>query len=118
MRHWHEHGIGYSLLSWHGDAAVLGVCGVKLMTLQDRPVLNLLYRLRPSVWGRGVATEAASAFVARARRHRLGLPVVARVRPTNHASARVALAVGLRRTPELGTHGQDGLDDLYAMDPT
>lgn len=115
--HWHEVGIGYSLLSWHGDDSVLGVCGVKLMTLHDRPVLNLLYRLNPSVWGRGVATEAASAVVARARCHQLALPVVARVRPANHASARVALTAGLRRTPELDIQGEDGLEDVYAIDP-
>jgi len=117
VQHWHEHGTGCSLLSWRGDEALLGVCGVKLMRLHERPVLNLLYRLHPSVWGRGVGTEAATAVVARARRHRLALPVVARVRPANHASARVALAAGLRRCPHLDTVGEDGPEDLYAVDP-
>jgi len=117
VQHWHQHGTGYSLLSWHGDRTVLGVCGAKLMTLHGTPVLNLLYRLDPSVWGRGVATEAATAVVGRARRHRLALPVVARVRPANRASARVALAAGLRRAPELDTRGEDGPDELYAVDP-
>jgi len=117
VRHWHEHGIGYSVLSWQGDDAVLGVCGVKLMTLHDRPVLNLLYRLHPAVRGRGVATGAATAVVARACRHHLALPVVARVRPLNQASARVAMAAGLGRAPERDTQGEDGLEDLYTINP-
>jgi [ribosomal protein S5]-alanine N-acetyltransferase len=29
----------------------------------DQPVLNLLYRLDPSAWGDGIATEASSAVV-------------------------------------------------------
>lgn len=77
---------------WGDDAHVVGVSGVKRMTLAGRPVWNLLYRLEPSVWGRGVATEAATAVVTRAGHHPLGLPVTARVRPANRASARVALA--------------------------
>lgn len=113
VKHWHEHQIGYWLLTWRDDDQVFGVCGVKRMTLADRPVWNLLHRLDPSVWGRGVATEAATAVVIRARRHPAVLPVTARVRPANHASARVALAAGLRRSPELDTAGEDGPDDLY-----
>lgn len=117
VQHWDEHGTGYSLLSWRDDDVVLGVCGVKVMALHGRPVLNLLYRLEPRVWGRGLATEAATAVVARARRHPLGLPVTARVRPANRASARVALAAGLRRAPDLDVRGEDGPDEVYAAEP-
>jgi len=117
VRHWQEHHIGYWLLTGHDDEHVVGVCGVKRTTLLDRPVWNLLYRLEPSVRGRGLATEAATAAVTRARRHPSGLPVVARVRPANHASARVALAAGLQRSPWLDTAGEDGPDDLYLVPP-
>jgi len=87
------------------------------MTLHGSPVLDVLYRLHPAVWGRGVATEAATAVVARARCHPLRLPVVARVRPASSASARVALAAGLRRAPELDTCGEDGPEVVYRADP-
>ncbi|WP_299036388.1 GNAT family N-acetyltransferase [uncultured Pseudokineococcus sp.] len=119
-RHWHEHGTGYALLSWRGpgaaDGTVVGVCGTAVMTLHDRPVLNLLYRLHPAARGRGVATEAATAVVARARRSPLRLPVTARVRPANSASARVALAAGLERDPELDVCGEDGPEEVYRAD--
>lgn len=111
-QHWRQHAIGYWTVSWRDDPAVIGFCGVKLMTLHGRPVTNLLYRLAPQQWGRGAASEAASAVVERAR-HRPGHPVVARVRPDNHASARVALKAGLRRAAELDTAGEDGIDDIY-----
>lgn len=116
-RHWDAYDIGYAMVSWRCNAQVLGVCGVKVMTLRGRRVFNLLYRLRPDVWGRGVATEAATAVVSRARHHELGLPVIARVRPDNRASAAVALSAGLRRAPELDTDGEDGPEQVYTSDP-
>lgn len=117
MQHWDQHGIGYCLVSWLDDAEVLGVYGVKVLTLDGARVFNLLYRLNPSWWGQGVATEAASAVIERARHHQLGLRVVARVRPDNHASAGVAVAAGLRRAPHLDTRGKDGPEEVYSSQP-
>lgn len=91
----------------------LGFCGLKLMRLNDTAVLNLFYRLAPSAWGDGVAGEAATAVVAWATEHAPELPVIARVRPDNIASARVAVRAGLHRAPHLDTRGEDGLDLIY-----
>ncbi len=102
------------MVTWRDTADVLGVCGLKQMTLHGRTVWNLLYRLDPDVWGRGIATEAATAVVQRAAAHHPDHPVVARVRPANLASARVARNAGLVRAPELDTDGEDGPDQLYA----
>jgi len=112
VEHWEDHGVGYWVLSRRDDGDVVGVCGVKRTTLAGQQVWNLLYRLSPSVWGRGLATEAASTVVQRAGRHPAALPVVARVRPANRASARVALAAGLRRAPDLDDEGEDGRDEV------
>lgn len=106
--HWDDHGIGYCVVTWRGDTAMVGVCGVKVMTLGGRQVFNLLYRLTPTVWGRGVASEAATELVLRATAHELRLPVVARVRPQNRASAAVALGAGLRRAAQWDSSGEDG----------
>jgi RimJ/RimL family protein N-acetyltransferase len=83
------------------------------MRLQERPVLNLFYRLDPAAWGNGIATEAATAVVSWACDQGIGLPVAARVRPANVASARVAERAGLHRTPDLDVDGEDGLDWIY-----
>ncbi|MGC4897128.1 GNAT family N-acetyltransferase [Micromonospora sp. DT31] len=111
--HWRRHGFGY--WSVRRDDLPLGFCGLKLMRLHDRDVLNLFYRLDPAGWGDGVAGEAATAVVRWAAAHRPGLPVVARVRPENVASRRVAQRAGLHRAAHLDTPGEDGPDLIYVL---
>ncbi|ASO20447.1 RimJ/RimL family protein N-acetyltransferase [Actinoalloteichus hoggarensis] len=113
---WERFGIGYLVLREHDSATVLGFCGVKSLLLKDRAVLNLFYRLAPSVWGRGLASEAARAVVIWARLRVPGPPIIARVRPANTASQHVARRAGLRRAAHLDGPGPDGLDWLYATD--
>jgi RimJ/RimL family protein N-acetyltransferase len=129
--HWQRHGFGYWVVRRLGDGpdhgpdhapqlapddlpgAAVGFCGLKLMRLHGRDVLNLFYRLDPPVWGDGLATEAATAVVAWARTHLPGYPVIARVRPDNVASGRVASRAGLQRAQWLDTRGEDGLDWIF-----
>ncbi|MGW2703153.1 hypothetical protein [Streptomyces sp. NPDC001340] len=42
-----------------------------------------------------------------------GLPLIARIRPANTASQRVALRAGLGRAQHLDTEGYDGFDWIY-----
>lgn len=114
--HWRRHGFGYWVVREHGEADVLGFCGLKVMALRDEPVLNLFYRFSPACWGRGVATEAATEVVRWAAG--LGTLVVARVRPANVASRRVAERAGLTRAEHLDGPGQDGPDWVYVRPPT
>jgi RimJ/RimL family protein N-acetyltransferase len=65
------------------------------------------------VWGHGVASEAASVVVDWALARSPALPVIARVRPENVASARVAIKAGLSRAEGLDTLGEDGLDQIF-----
>lgn len=109
--HWERYGFGYWVVRTAGSPDPIGFCGVKVMTLHGREVLNLLYRFAPAAWGHGYATEAAGAVVAWAADQ--PLPLTARVRPANTASQAVATKVGLTRTPALDTEGEDGLDWLY-----
>lgn len=114
--HWQVHGYGYWTIRRPSTVDALdplGFCGVKRMRLDDRPVLNLFYRLDPPAWGDGVATEAATAVVRWALANVPDLPVVARVRPGNAASLRVAARAGLRRAEDLDTEGEDGPDRLF-----
>jgi RimJ/RimL family protein N-acetyltransferase len=113
-RHWRRHGFGYWVVRWRGDdGRVLGFCGLKVMRLAGREMLNLFYRLEPAAWGDGVATEAATAVVRWAAAGLPRWPVVARVRPDNVASARVAVRAGLRRAEHLDAEGEDGLDWIF-----
>ncbi|BFU43479.1 GNAT family N-acetyltransferase [Krasilnikovia sp. MM14-A1004] len=114
--HWQQHGFGYWTV--HGRADLprdrpLGFCGIKLMRLHGRIVLNLFYRLDPAIWGNGVATEAARAVVRWATTHVPSRTVVARIRPENAASLKVVTRVGLRRARQLDTVGSDGPELIY-----
>jgi ribosomal-protein-alanine N-acetyltransferase len=109
--HWERHGFGY-LTVLRGDE-IVGFCGLKRMRLHGEPVLNLFYRLDPAGWGGGIATEAATAVVQWAAENRPGETLIARVRPDNVASAKVAERAGLRRNPGLDASGEDGLDWIF-----
>lgn len=83
------------------DGMILGDCGV--IPLEGRgPEVELGYRLRPEVWGQGLATEAARAAMGHAMaplaEGGLGLRrLVAVTHLENHASQRVLAKLGLRR---------------------
>lgn len=116
-QHWVSHGFGYWVVRRHGEQAQLGFCGLKVMTLAHETVLNLFYRLGPTSWHQGFASEAAALVVGWATTHQSEHRVVARVRPANVASHRVALNAGLIRAAHLDGSGSDGLDCIYVSGP-
>jgi [ribosomal protein S5]-alanine N-acetyltransferase len=113
--HWQRFGFGYWVVRRRDSLPQLGFCGLKFMELEQRRILNLFYRFAPVNWGDGVAGEAAAAVVKWAATHRPSYPVIARVRPENVASQRVAARAGLVRAQHLDSQGFDGLDWIYAV---
>ncbi|WP_327586096.1 GNAT family N-acetyltransferase [Nonomuraea sp. NBC_00507] len=111
---WQSCGYGYWVVQRHGSAQQLGFCGIKPMELHGMKVLNLFYRFAVSAWGRGYASEAATAVATWASKTVPDLPLIARVRPANVASQRVAVHAGLSRAEHLDESGEDGLDWIYA----
>ncbi|MDF2708898.1 GNAT family N-acetyltransferase [Nonomuraea muscovyensis] len=111
---WRRHGYGYWVVRRHDSPEPLGFCGVKPMDLRGMEILNLFYRFAVTAWGQGYAGEAATAVTAWAAEHRPGLPLIARVRPANVASQRVAARAGLTRAAHLDGPGFDGHDWIYA----
>jgi RimJ/RimL family protein N-acetyltransferase len=110
--HWRSFGFGYWVV--RRDETPVGFCGLKVMDLRDQRVLNLFYRLAPACWNQGIATEAATAVVRWATARHPGQPVIARVRPENIASQRVAARTGLVRAEHLDGEGYDGFDWVFA----
>jgi RimJ/RimL family protein N-acetyltransferase len=85
-------GYGLWLVRGRTGADLAGTVGLR--PLEDLGV-EILYSLVPSVWGKGYATEAASAVVEHALGP-LGLPgVLAEVDEENAASAAVAERLGM-----------------------
>jgi [ribosomal protein S5]-alanine N-acetyltransferase len=97
VHHWRQHGFGYWLAD--SDGELVGCGGVELL----RPgVLNVYYRFRPEAWGKGLASELVAAAVELTAP---GMLLLARIRPGNEASARVALRGGFQRRADLDHDG-------------
>ena len=101
LAHWESRGYGYWTVELRGR--VVGFGGLMLLPrwAGRRGALNLYYRLEPESWGCGYASELGTAAVELAGVELPELPVVARIRPGNDRSVRVAERIGLLRRPEL-----------------
>ena len=75
---------------------VIGHCGFLEKDVNDQAEIELIYVFASDCWGKGYATEAASALRDHAF-HRLGLRrLIALINPGNPASARVAEKIGMQ----------------------
>lgn len=111
--HWLRFGFGYWVIRRRGSDVHIGFCGIKVMRLSEREVANLFYRFDPAVWGSGLATEAASAVTRWAAKNIPDRALIARIRPQNVASQRVAIHAGFTRAEHLDTVGEDGIDWIF-----
>lgn len=82
------------------DNRLIGYCGFFLQIVDGIEELEIGYRLDPSYWGRGLATEAARAVRDRGFGD-LQLPhVISLIHPENVASRRIAEKNGMRPEKE------------------
>ncbi|MBA9004959.1 GNAT family N-acetyltransferase [Thermomonospora cellulosilytica] len=110
LRHWADHGFGWRAVHDRADRSFLGlvslirpagpVAGV------PEPALEIGWWVAPHAWGRGIATEAASAVLAEAFGRLGAAAVVARFQVANTGSARVTAKLGL--VPVAEAAGPDG----------
>ncbi|WP_433327887.1 GNAT family N-acetyltransferase [Spirillospora sp. CA-294931] len=107
LEHWARHGFGWRAILDRADGAFLGLAS--LGWLRDRvvgvgePALEIGWWTEPHTWGKGVATEAASAVIAEAFERVRAPLVVARCDPGNAASERVMVKLGMTRLPHDAT---------------
>jgi ribosomal-protein-alanine N-acetyltransferase len=111
VSHWTERGFGVFAVEELETGRFLGQCG--LNTIDELGEVEILYALERPVWGRGLATEAASAALAfgfdEARLPR----IVAVTRPEHHASRAVMEKLGMRYEREVQVFGIRAV--LYAL---
>ena len=113
LEHQERHGFSRWAVLERGGASVLGEAGLTLFELRG-PDIELGYRLKTPYWGRGYATEAASAWVAHGF-DELGLRrIVGVAHPENGASQRVLEKVGMRFERVTSYEGADVR--LYAIE--
>ncbi len=90
-----SHPMGFWPVVEKASGRVIGDIGLQEKEVDGRAEVELVYVFASDSWGKGYATEAASAIRDYAF-HRLGLPrIVALINPDNLASARVAEKAGL-----------------------
>lgn len=91
-------------LEWRDRPGFLGQCGLRPCHLPNH--IELTWRLARDGWGRGLASEAASAVMAHARDDLGHRAFVAFIEPANAASQRVAMKIGLHEAGETVMHGK------------
>lgn len=93
MADYRKHGFGRLAVVEKASRQLIGFAGLK--HLEERGEVDLGYRLLPSHWGRGFATESGRAILQDGFT-RLGLSrIIATVFPENVASVRVLEKLGL-----------------------
>ncbi|MDF3917842.1 GNAT family N-acetyltransferase [Salinicola salarius] len=106
-----ECGFGMWAMETIADGALIGFCGLSPTKLSGREEIELGYRLTPSAWGRGLATEAADAALTCGFEQCRLDSIIAIVAIDHSASASVALKTGMERKKRSQLHGWEV--DIY-----
>jgi RimJ/RimL family protein N-acetyltransferase len=96
-QHWVEHGFGQWAISEMETDQIAGLCGLH----RSEEGVELSYMFFPAFWGRGLATEAASASLNHGFRTLAFERIVAITQEANHSSCRLLEKVGMRYTHTL-----------------
>jgi len=99
-----EHGHCFWAIERKTDRAFLGFCGLRIASGLGPGIegdMEIGWRLRLDVWGKGYAREAASASLAWAWAHRDVPHVVAITVPLNHRSWGLMERIGMIRRRDL-----------------
>ena len=89
------------------SGAVIGFCGLSHVELDGAQEIEVGYRLAPSVWGQGLASEAAEAALEYGFSH-CGIDSIIAIIATRHVvSAGVAEKVGFRIDTRTKYRGSD-----------
>jgi [ribosomal protein S5]-alanine N-acetyltransferase len=94
IEHWQSHSFGPWVFFELATGVFVGRGGLRSSVIAGGECVEVLYALRPDVWGRGYATEIALVSVQHARELKIR-EVVGLAATSNHASQRVLEKAGL-----------------------
>lgn len=97
------------------DGHLLGIAGLKYQQIDGVEELEVGYRLACAEWGKGFATEAASAIRDFAFREVGVNHLISIISPDNTASVAVARRIGMRKVKSTNFHGF--AVDIYQVHP-
>ncbi len=95
LQHWADHGFGLWILREVGGGEPVGRAVLRHLLVEGALEVEVGYAFYAAFWGRGLATEVASACLELGRRELHLTTIVAVTAPGNTASAHVLEKVGL-----------------------
>jgi ribosomal-protein-alanine N-acetyltransferase len=95
LEHWERHGYGLWTFHLRQDDRFVGRAGIRNITIENVPEIELLYALMPEFWRQGFATEMARAILQVASALEIS-NLVAVTLPTNLGSRGVMEKVGFQ----------------------
>lgn len=109
-----EHGLGHWAVTLRDDPALIGFCGLRF--LDAPPEVELLYGLAPAYWGRGLATEAARAWLERGFAQHGLARIWALTDYGNIRSEQVMQRLGMQFDARIDHHGLDTIRYVLTRD--
>lgn len=100
-----DDGVGLWALLSVNSQELIGDCGIVLQKVDGEPLYEIGYHLRRDHWGRGLATEAATACREWAFANLKTDRLIALIRPENIQSRHVAERLGMTIWKETNWHG-------------
>lgn len=112
-----QNGFGPWAVIEKGAVQLIGYCGLfNFPNVNGKPEVELGYRLRRSVWGKGYATEAATA-VRNYAFDSLGIKrLISLIDPNNLASIRVAEKLEMVHEADVMLEGYSHPDRMYVIE--
>ena len=95
LRHWDEYGHGLWMLRERGGGPPIGRAVLRHVLIEGTDEVEIGYGFLPAFWGKGLATEIATACLAMGRERLHLTRMVALTHPDNAASQHVLAKVGL-----------------------
>jgi [ribosomal protein S5]-alanine N-acetyltransferase len=96
LAHWEDHGYGLWVFRDKSDNRFVGRGGLRKVMVEGNSEIEVAYAVMREFWGKGFATEMATASLNVAFQRLNFRDIVAFTLPTNHASRRVMEKTGLR----------------------
>jgi RimJ/RimL family protein N-acetyltransferase len=101
LQHWTDYEFGLWILRERGGGEPIGRAVLRHLLIEGIDEVEVGYAFYPAFWGRGLATEVATACLAFGREPLRLTTIVALTKPNNRASQHVLQKVGLAYEREL-----------------
>lgn len=100
-----EFGFGKWAVIFKESNQLIGYCGIAIEQIDNVTEREIGYRLHPNFWGKGLATEAASATIQYGFEQFKFTDIIGIVNPANTASVRVLEKIGMKSEKATIFHG-------------